>query len=179
MRGRAFRRNGPSPEGLDLRKAFHQTPPRATGKFHSDIKIPTHVECCGKAVSVMYRSDKIDPETGKPPVDERGRPMGSANYIHEHDAGVMLYRPARRNHDSEPLPEGILEDNDTLVWLGECLGLEYCDDEGDEWEMEVPFRPDLYCTDDGTCLVVIQDRREILFLVWGGALGVEERGIVG
>lgn len=176
-----MKRNGPSQEGIELLERFHQRPPRAMGKFDAAIQIPAQVEKVGKAVAVMYRSDKIDPETGKPPVDERGRRLPAVNYIHEHDAGVCLYCPARRGHRRTAIdrPRGLLEEDDTLTFLGECLGLEYKDEDGDVWEMEMPFRPDLYCTANGKCLVVIQDKREILFLVWGGALGVERRGIVG
>lgn len=164
------------PDAVDRYKTFHQKDPRRVGRFAAAMSIPHEVEVVGKAVAVMYRSAKIDPETGRPP---RG---GAQNYIHEHDAGVMLYRPARARSSGQraEVPKALqrLDQQGTLTLLGECLGLDY-DGASGEFSVEFPFRPELYCSPDGRHLLVIQDKREILYLVWGGALGVEARGIVG
>lgn len=142
-----------------------------------DQQMPHHAARLGKALHVMYRSDKIDPETGKRP---RG---GAQNYIHEHDAGVHVYDP---DPDDEighgeicDVPE--CDPDTTLVLLGQCLGLAWKSDVDDEeYECEWDDHDiELYCTVSGQMLVIVGGKREILYLVWGGALGVEERGIVG
>lgn len=142
-----------------------------------DQQMPRHAACLGKALHVMYRSEKIDPETDKRP---RG---GAQNYIHEHDAGVHVYDPdpdGDLGHgDIEDVPE--CETDTTLVLLGQCLGLAWksdVDDEEYECEWDDP-EIELYCTTSGKMLVVVGGKREILYLIWGGALGVEARGIVG
>ena len=125
----------------------------------------------GKALHVLYRSSKIDPETGKPP---RG---GAQNYIHKHDAGVMIYEPAERGESGVTTPKMLLE-IDTLVYLGQCLGVGF-EDDGEEYEIDWSRGVDLFAIPSGKALVIVRAKREILCLVWGGGLGVEPRGIVG
>ena len=73
-----------------------------------------------------------------------------------------------------------LHGSEQLVLLGECMGYAYVDGDGAgvEAKSTAPL-PELYTTPDGHALVVVQDKREVLALVWGGGLGVEWRGIVG
>jgi len=39
--------------------------------------------------------------------------------------------------------------------------------------------PELYTIPAGTALLVVEDKRHVAAIIWGGALGVECRGIVG
>jgi hypothetical protein len=50
--------------------------------------------------------------------------------------------------------------------------------DGREAEGRAPL-PDLCCTPDGKCLLVVQGKRKVLAMMWGGALGVFARGIDG
>ncbi len=162
-------------------KEFHRFEPTKITEFHKSFKIPTEMQPVGRAKSTTYRSGKVDPETGK-------KPKRSIDYIHEHDAGVVCYLPVD-DADLDELevqraPVTVPRDfasTEALVKLGESLGCAF-QIEGDEepWDIEsVSPLPELYCTPDGKCLMIIQGRREILAMIWGGALGVFRRGIDG
>lgn len=151
-------------------KEFWRQEPTKIGEFPASFKIPGRVHKLGRAVNVLYESKKTDPETLKKP----GKPLA---YIHEHDAGVHIH-DLHGEMDTE-VPD-FIKHAQALVCLGQCLGFAWWDEEGDEHEAEAtdPL-PDLWCTVDGRALLVIQSRRTVLQIVWGGGLGVEARGIVG
>lgn len=172
-----LRRNpGPSEDAVDKFREFNRFDPRWVGEFGVEMQIPASMRRLGDAKAVMYRSGKVDPETMR-------KPRRPQNYIHEHDAGVEacvvvgggLDLP---EHEVIEVPGWLLE-VDSLVLLGDCLGFSF--DAGDG-EVEVigdsPL-PELYCTPCGKALVVVQDKTRLEALIWGGALGVEGRGIVG
>jgi hypothetical protein len=168
----------PLDEAREMFLRFHRIDPKEV-IVEDDQHMPTHAARMGKSIHVLYRSSKLDPETGKRP------PGGVQNYIHEHDAGVHLYDPNDNgisdgaSGDLEEVPE--CDPDMALVLLGECLGIAWKDDVLDEdYEMEWDNPAiELYTTTSGKMLVVVENKREILYLVWGGALGVEPRGIVG
>lgn len=154
-------------------REFHRYDPKHRGSFPDSFTIPAQLYRAGKSRWVTYRSGKVDPETLKKP----RRPI---NYIHEHDAGVVTYVV-------EPLDGAPLQDVPdrfrnvaALTRLGFCLGFCFEDPTGQECEAAgtAPL-PDLYTTPDGHCLLVIQDRRKVLAMMWGGGLGVFARGIDG
>lgn len=146
---------------------FHRHEP--TKMFAGEKIIPARVRELGPALFVLYASTKNDPDTGlavKKPV----------HYIHEHDTnGVTTYTPVKSGGVAVP---AWIRDADALVLLGKCLGYAWRDGER-ERESKVKPRPDLYATPCGRALLVIQDRREVIAMIWGGGLGVEARGIVG
>lgn len=186
MRGAQGFRGSPLPRAIlrELREStasdkfreFHRKEPHRFGAFADELEIPMEARCLGKAKHVLYRSSKKDPETGRPV-------PAPINYIHEHDAGVHVYVPTDAEvdvgtDDIEPVPDFMLETNE-LVLLGTSLGFMFVGDDGEhEVEATKPM-PELYCTPCGRALVIVQDKREILALIWGGGLGVEARGIVG
>ncbi len=157
---------------------FNRFDPRATGTM-ATVDIPDEVWCLGAAVHVMYRSDKVDPETLRKP----RRPL---NYIHDHDTGVSLYVPLEvrlpgdLEGELEPVPDWIREAT-TVTKLGDCLGYRFLPEAGGRARDVEGTRPlpELYCTPCGRALLVVQSKRQILALMWGGMLGVEARGIVG
>jgi len=162
-------------------REFHRFEPTKITEFAKGFAIPTEMQPVGRAKSTTYRSGKVDPETGK-------KPRKPIDYIHEHDAGVLCYLPV----DDPDLDELEVEHSpmsvpqkfagaEALVKLGESLGTAFQVDGDDEpWDIEsMSPLPELYCTPDGKCLLVIQDRREVLAMIWGGALGVFARGIDG
>lgn len=151
-------------------KEFWAMEPTKIGDFPSSFKIPARARDLGKSVHVLYDSLKKDPETLK-------KPKKPVSYIHEHDAGVHTY--ACDGQADTDVPD-FIKGAQALVLLGQCVGFAYKDDEGDVREAQAtePL-PDLYCTPDGRALLVIQSRRKVLAMTWGGALGVEARGIVG
>lgn len=155
----------------ELYEAFHRYPPRKVGEFSSSFAIPTHVFKKGRSVDVLYRSSKVDPETLK-------KPRRPVDYIHEHEPGVSTYMP---NGPGERVDvPGWLRDTDALVLIGTCLGFKFEDSEGKIVEVEgrSPM-PELYSTVNGKALIVVDGKRTLLALMWGGKLNVEPRGIVG
>lgn len=171
-------------EAIEKYQEFHRHAPERVGEFGHRFRIPERVIRVGDAKHVLYRSDKVDPETLR-------RPRRPIDYIHEHNAGVGTYLPvlAHGAYDPEleaalggaPRPQEVPSkfcEVDTLVRLGICLGFAFSRDGDHEFEA-IPPMPDLYCTTDGRCLLVIQSRREVLAMMWGGALGVFARGIDG
>lgn len=157
-------------------RLFHRKDHKATGAFHADLVIPTTAYLCGPAIHIMYRSDKIDPDTGEDPK----RPI---NYIHEHDSvGVKTYtpgRPYRRPAHAVNVPDFLIE-AEWLVLLGKCLGIAYKTGRHIvELESRGKLTDELYTTPDGQALLVIRDKRAIQYLTWGGGLDVRPEGIVG
>ena len=137
-----------------------------------DIKIPEVVYKGGKAMWVTYRSRKVDPSTLK-------RPKRPVDYIHEFDAGVHLYRADSGDGRERCEVPDEFRHVGALVKLGMCLGFMYKGPGGEiEGQSSRPL-PELACSPDGKCLYVVQDRRRVIALIWGGALGVFARGIDG
>ncbi len=168
-------RKNPSPANPQRDKAvakykeFWRQEPTKVGEFPSSFKIPTRVHGMGRIIHVLYESLKTDPETLKKP----GKPLA---YIHEHDWGVHVH-DLQGDLDTE-VPD-FIANAQALVCLGQCLGFKWRDGEGDEHEAEgTDPLPDLWCTVDGRALLVIQSKKKVLQIIWGGSLGVEARGIV-
>jgi hypothetical protein len=161
-------RKNPSPEehaaAVDKYKEFHRYDPHRIVEI--ELAIPRRVRELGPAAHVLYRSGKVDPETLK-------KPKRAVDYIHEHDDGVVAY--ACDGAADTDVPEDFTSVGAVVV-LGKCLGFAMKD--GTEAEGTHPL-PDLCCTPDGTCLLVVQGKKKVLAMMWGGALGVFARGIDG
>lgn len=177
-RERAKVKGNPAPPSranaaIDKYREFHQKDPKTIGEFARGFAIPTHVLEIGDAKNVLYRSDKLDPET----LEQPERPI---NYIHDHDPGVCVYEPCDDGDaDASTVPYWIAE-CEALVLLGTCLGFAFEVEGGELVEARVRApRPELYTTPCGRALLVIQSKRKVLAMMWGGSLGVEDRGIVG
>ena len=155
-------------------REFHRLDPKTIGEFDRAFTIPSAVFLAGPAKWVTYRSTKVDPESLR-------KPRKPIDYIHQHDAGVNTYLVDGDVVDGHhvAVPANFRE-VDALVRLGQCLGFCFTDPDGSDAEVEgrAPL-PDLYTTPDGKCLLVVQSRREVLAMMWGGALGVFARGIDG
>ncbi len=173
-------------QAATLYERFHRYPPIEIGDFDRDFMIPVRMLRLGPALWTTYRSAKVDPATLK-------KPKKPVNYIHEHDAGVEAYvtieEGAENGWSGTDSPYDDVTDAvdvplefqraKALVKLGESLGYKFrIGDDEIEAEAEDPL-PELYATPDGKCLLVIQDKRDVLAMIWGGALGVFPRGIDG
>jgi hypothetical protein len=166
------RRRGDAEQAIAKYKEFHRFDPRQIGEFPASFRIPDRVYRAGPMKFVCYRSGKVDPETLK-------KPTKPVNYIHDHDAGVTCYLPKDAWGPEIDVPHQFV-DVPALTRLGHCLGFCYEDADGEEQECEgLDPLPDLYTTPDGKCLLVIQSRKAVLAMMWGGALGVYARGIDG
>jgi hypothetical protein len=164
-------------DASDLYEGFHRYEPIKIGEFASSFQIPSRVHKQGKAVDVLYRSTKVDPETLK-------KPRKPVDYIHDHDSrGVMTYL-IDGDGELEETPEWI-RNAQALTFLGQCLGFSFTDPAGKKVKAEgtAPL-PELYAIQVGwlklkAALLVVQSKQEIIAMVWGGRLRVEPRGIVG
>ena len=161
-------------EAIERYQQFHRYEPRRIGEFGAGFKIPEHLYCCGKAKWVTYRSGKVDPETLR-------KPAHPVDYIHEHDSDVRTYLASSLSTEAPDtdVPHRF-RDVPALTRLGICLGFAFEDLDGHKVETRgtQPY-PDLYTTPDGRCLLVIQSRKTVMAMMWGGALGVFPRGIDG
>lgn len=156
--------SGDADDAIEKYKQFHRYDPKKIEEV--DIEIPRRVRRLGPARDVLYRSAKVDPATLK-------KPKRPVDYIHEHDAGVIAY--ACDGKADTDVPDRFVT-TDALVFLGKCLGFALRD--GREAQVTSPL-PDLCCTPDGKCLLVIEDKRRVVAMLWGGNLGVHPRGIDG
>ncbi len=159
-------------EAVAKYEEFHRYAPKeiSTG----NLEIPTHITKAGKAVFVTYESLKVDPETLK-------KPRAPIPYIHELEAGTVLYLNEDEDGDGADteVPEEFASVT-ALTRLGVCLGFAFEDDDGERVEAEgTDPMPELYCTPCGRCLMVVQSRKSVIAMIWGGGLGVEDVGIVG
>lgn len=147
--------------------------PDKVGAFHRELIIPDRALCIGEATQVLYRSNKLNPTTLE---DE-----GWVEYFHDHSRGVRAHRCDRA---AASLPGKLavvpawLAGAKELTWLGKCLGYSYRDDDGRHEVKATEPLPELYCTPNGRALLIIQSKRTLLAMMWGGRLGVEDRGIV-
>lgn len=170
------RRPPEAEEAIEKYVEFHRLEPRKIGEFPASFSIPATMNVGGRAKFVTYRSSKVDPESLRKP----SRPV---DYIHEHDAGVVVYV----DDDHCPTDERVVVDVPSefrdvaaLTKLGECLGYCFIDEDGEKHEAEgrAPL-PELYTVPNGKCLLVIQSKRDVIAMMWGGGLGVFARGIDG
>lgn len=172
---RIHRRQNPSApsDAVEKYREFHRFDPKKIVAC-PDLEIPARVRRAGKAKWVTYRSSKIDPGTME-------RPRGTFDYIHEHDAGVETFLVDRESDTEVPREFQLDPSTDPgLVVLGKCLGFCFEDTHGNVREAQgTKPLPDLCCTPDGKCLIVVQSGKQVLAMMWGGALGVFARGIDG
>lgn len=152
-----------------LYEDFHKYNPKSVGQFPNSFKIPTDATLAGPALFVLYRSSKYDPLTYE-------KPSKPINYIHKHKKGVKVYLIGGDGPD-RAVPKYI-HSTDTLVLLGKCLGFAY-EEDGDEVEATCSGGVELYAIPSGKALLVVENKRRVSALIWGGKLRVEPRGIVG
>ncbi len=159
-------------KALGLYRRFHQFEPHKVGEFAKGFSIPTEVHHVGQAKTMFYTSDKLNPETHD---DE-----GWISYYHEHKPGVKfcVVRP-ETDSDLISVPSRICT-VDALIRLGDCEGFEYEDFNGKIVKAESTGRPpEWYTTPSGKALLIVQDKRTVVAVLWGGQLHVEARGVVG
>lgn len=161
-----------SARALHLYRQFHSFEPVDVGSFKRGFRIPRRGYLVGCGLTMFYSSDKLNPETA---VDE-----GEQRYYHEHGAGVSVcLMSSRQGGRRVSIPSAIINAR-ALVRLGRCDGYDYEEPGGELVEARaVEPAPEWYCIPSGDALLVVQDRRNCLAVLWGGGLNVEARGVVG
>lgn len=158
-------------EAVAKYEEFHRLEPHRIGEFHRGFEIPERVVHVGRALWETYRSSKVDPATLR-------RPKKPIDYIHEHSQGVQAYLPL--GHDGQPTDVPARFRNvSALTKLGLCTGFAFDDGDGEQEVVGRAPLPELYSTPCGRCLLVVQSKKKVLAMMWGGGLGVYPRGIDG
>lgn len=169
-----FLRENPMSTPRDFNRAveqyesFHQLPPKEVGTFNG-LVLPSECVVVGEAKDILYRSDKWENK--------------SHDYIHDHKPGVKVGRfDMDTRHAGTVVPRFIFGVT-TLYRLGVCLGLSYCNFDGEPMEARVkrPY-PELYSVPSGKALLIIDtsgSRARLCLALWGGRLDVRDVGIVG
>lgn len=160
---------------IRLYEEFHSYSPIKVGEFANSFRIPRRGNYVGEAKTMYYTSDKLNPTTGE---DE-----GLISYYHPHEGGVRTYltdsKGLKKDGDLRNIPSWIWGTKE-LVRLGTCDGFDYVDFDGETKKAEGRGRlPEWYCIPTGKALLVIQDKRHVVAIMWGGSLRVEWRGVVG
>lgn len=140
---------------------FHDRDPETVQAFRIP-RLPKKIPLAGEAEFMSYRSDKWGEK---------------ADYWHDHEAGVKCgIVEAKGPYVTLPVS---LRETDTLVRLGYCLGFGFIDHNGDliEAKVRTPY-PELFCTPDGRSLIVIESKKTLIAVIWGGHLDVRAAGIV-
>lgn len=167
---RAFVQNPSEQEAKDEERAvdkfreFNRFDPK-TLTYDAHFEMPKRVRKLGEGVEVLYESMKVIPDNLK-------RPRKPVGYFHEFEGDVFAY--ACDGKLDTDVPEFIVK-TDALALLGDCMGFSY---KGGEAKSTAPL-PELYATPCGRALLVIQSKKSVLAMFWGGALAVEPRGITG
>jgi hypothetical protein len=149
--------------GVEKYEEFHDFDPKNYGPL-SMGQLPTTVYYAGRMLWTAYASDKWE--------------RRNHNYIHDHDHGPKVYvASAASGVRAVSLPEW-LRNVKTFVKLGRCIGLGFKAPDGNEIEAQGDGTTELYTTPNGKALVVIEGKRRLEAIVWGGNLNVKAAGIV-
>lgn len=156
----------------DLFVEFHQFEPTDIGEFSVAFKIPEHVYHVGEAKKMYYASNKLNPETSE---DE-----GWIHYVHDHEGDVGMHLVDDASGGEPVVVPAWIRDVDALVRIGDCEGFEFVDldDELVEAKGTKPL-PEWYAIPSGRALLIVQSKRHVIAILWGGDLDVEWRGVVG
>jgi len=147
---------------IDKYLEFHQLEPKSTGVLES-FTFPKKVYLLGEAKTTYYESDKW---TGK-----------IVSYYHDHEGDVKAYS-ANEDDGGKPvsLPPWIHKTGAIAV-LGKCLGFDFQDGK-DLIEAKASKTAKLYTIPSGKALIVVE-RGQPCYFLWGGSLDVRDVGIVG
>jgi len=155
---------------IKLYEDFHKYPPTKIGDFPDSFFIPEQATFVGPALYVLYRSAKCDPITYI-------KPDKPENYIHEHKSGVKICIVDSDDGPEKKIPQYVHR-VDGLTFLGKCLGFGFIDHDGDDIEAKCTSS-ELYAIPSGKALLVVEKKKKVTAIIWGGKLNVEPRGIVG
>ncbi len=130
--------------------------------YEPQFQWPERVRCLGEATWITYRSKKVIPDNGV-------KPRGWQHY----NSGVSSYACDGKPDTDVPL---FITDCTALALLGDCTGIGF--GKTGEGKTTAPY-PELYATPCGRALILVQSKRKVVGMIWGGGLDVQDRGIVG
>jgi hypothetical protein len=165
QRGPAEHRSVPSDLSSGVKKylEFHALEAKDVGPLQLRA-LPERIYYAGKMKQTLYASAKWG--------------NGTHSYYHDHEAHVKVYVPQRTAGTTARVIPWRIAKVTTFVKLGRAIGLVYTDAATDE-DMELGGPGiELYCIPSGKALLLIQEKRTLVAMIWGGKLAVEARGIV-
>lgn len=160
MYGKPSRAN---PRGARARyKIFHKKEPRGVVTLKG---MPDDLREIGQAISVMYETDKWEPD-GK-----------DTRYKHLHGKGVRAFEVVGLGAGADELPVDPPTPDEGFARLGRCLG--FFVKAGNDMREYNPRDTDLFTSPSGDLLGVYCPSRGWVAFMAGGKLRVEAEGIDG
>lgn len=145
-------------------RIFHKKDPREVRVIQG---LPDHVRELGRALSVMYETDKWNDDGD------------DIRYKHLHENGVLAFEAAARpGRGTTTLPVAVPAPDEGFARLGRCLGFFVQTDDGKVREYN-PRGTDLFSSPRGDLLGVYHPARGWVAFIAGGKLRVESEGIDG
>jgi hypothetical protein len=163
------RKRSSRPPGVALAiktfEGFNEYPSKGASKFAREIVIPDRMPSPGPCRWVTYRSDKWN--------------NGTHDYIHTITSYPRVKcAMAGENYDTIKVPAKV-RNATTVTQIGlRALGFAFEYDD-DEYEAKVPAGTEWFWSQTARALYLIQNKRKLIAVIWGGNLNVEPRGIVG
>lgn len=144
---------------------FNEYPSKGATKFAREIVVPERMPSPGPCRWLTYRSNKWND--------------GTHDYIHTITSYPRVKcAMAGEKYPTIKIPIKIREAN-TLTQIGlRALGFAFEYDDH-EYEAKVPAGTEWFWSQTARALYLIQNKRKLVALIWGGTLNVEARGIVG
>jgi hypothetical protein len=144
---------------------FNEYPSKGASKFAREIIVPERMPSPGPCRWLTYRSNKWND--------------GTHDYIHTIASYPRVKcAMAGENYPTIKIPAKVREAT-TLTQIGlRALGFAFEYDD-DEYEAKVPAGTEWFWSQTARALYLIQNKRKLVAVIWGGNLNVEPRGIVG
>lgn len=161
--------------------------------FAPTLKIPASIAHVGEAVSVSYASNKWSGNTQNyihhndchcghereaHENGELGEGDGPCNWLcgcRRFKSNVKMYLTGRGRGTAVP---PWIQRVTTLTLLGRCLDFSYIDHKRNVVDRKAPGCQ-LFCIPSGKALLIIEDKKRLVAMIWGGKLDVLDVGIVG
>ncbi len=159
------------PRGLraavEVFEDFHDFDHRRIGKFDGRMRIPSAVWVPGPCKYVTYKSDKWGKGTYEYIHTITSFPRVRIGLVEKFDGARRVTVPAR------------VQKVEAVTLIGRCTGFSYVDVDGEAVECATNAKHEWFWSPSAKALILVEGKRRVVAVVWGGKLNVEPRGIVG
>lgn len=165
MAGRKTARPPGVSQAAETFEGFNEYEAKGAYRFAKEIVVPDRIPIAGPCKWVTYKSDKWND--------------GTHDYIHTITSyprvkcGLLGY-----DYPTKIVPAKV-RDVTTVTQIGlRALGFAF-ERDGEEFEAKLPTGTEWFWSQTGRSLYLIQKKRKLVAVIWGGELNIEPRGIVG